>query len=270
MDCSAIIEKICSKRLPLTPREQKFCLSFCEQRRKSGNLAVLGNLPEILRLDWLDESLPLETRARKHKNVQPISWQRALEEQALRTLSKFLSLDKESSVLSFLMWRGALAYASSLFVHQIPMVHIEAKRDEKTLEITSPMPLADTDESIIRSHEGLILIPDPMLASGASNAFALDLIKKLGVKNESIVLLSVIAAPEGILRLLSLYPGIRIITASLDSNLNADAFIYPGLGDAGDKYFFCNRIESFLFLQESLSPAQWSQLELLLCRANPN
>ncbi len=76
---------------------------------------------------------------------------------------------------------------------------------------------------------------EPMLATGGSAAHAISMLKKAGVKN--ITLLSLIAAPEGIEAIVADHPNIKIYLASLDEKLNENAYIVPGLGDAGDRLF---------------------------------
>lgn len=79
------------------------------------------------------------------------------------------------------------------------------------------------------------LVVDPMLATGGSGSHALEFLKENGAQNIRFV--SLIAAPEGIERLQNNHPDVHIITASIDEKLNQNAFIVPGLGDAGDRYF---------------------------------
>lgn len=81
----------------------------------------------------------------------------------------------------------------------------------------------------------LALVIDPMLATGGSMEATIDLLKKAGCKN--IRALVLVAAPEGIERIVKAHPDVDIYTASIDSHLNEDAYIIPGLGDAGDKLF---------------------------------
>lgn len=76
---------------------------------------------------------------------------------------------------------------------------------------------------------------EPMLATGGSAAHAVDMLKKAGVKK--IKLLSLIAAPEGIKKITANHPDIRIYLGALDEKLNENAYIVPGLGDAGDRLF---------------------------------
>ena len=84
-------------------------------------------------------------------------------------------------------------------------------------------------------EERLVVVLDPMLATGGSAKAAVDFIKEKGGKN--IKFMCVIAAPEGIERLHKAHPDIQIYCGHLDRCLNKDAYICPGLGDAGDRIF---------------------------------
>lgn len=79
------------------------------------------------------------------------------------------------------------------------------------------------------------LCVDPMLATGGSAAQAVSLIKAHGAK--TVVMVCVVAAPEGVAKLESAHPGIDIFTASLDEGLNEKFYIVPGLGDYGDRLY---------------------------------
>jgi uracil phosphoribosyltransferase len=80
-----------------------------------------------------------------------------------------------------------------------------------------------------------ILVLDPMLATGGSAATAIDFIKEHGGKH--IKFLCIIAAPEGIEKLSQAHPDVDIYVGSIDRQLNENAYIMPGLGDAGDSIF---------------------------------
>ena len=80
-----------------------------------------------------------------------------------------------------------------------------------------------------------ILVVDPMLATGGSGADAVTMIKQHGGKN--IKFMCIIAAPEGLERLHREHPDIQIYVGALDRQLNENAYICPGLGDAGDRIF---------------------------------
>jgi uracil phosphoribosyltransferase len=80
-----------------------------------------------------------------------------------------------------------------------------------------------------------IFVLDPMLATGGSAVAAIDFIKKRGGKD--IVFMCLIAAPEGIKALQDAHPDVDIYIASKDEKLNENAYIVPGLGDAGDRLY---------------------------------
>jgi uracil phosphoribosyltransferase len=80
-----------------------------------------------------------------------------------------------------------------------------------------------------------VFVLDPMLATGGSANAALDSVKKAGA--QWIRMVSVVAAPEGVAALRHAHPDVGVITAALDRELNAQAYILPGLGDFGDRLF---------------------------------
>ena len=80
-----------------------------------------------------------------------------------------------------------------------------------------------------------VIIVDPMLATGGSAIAAVDFVKKKGAKDISLMFL--IAAPEGIEALTTAHPDVDIFIAAKDDHLNENAYIVPGLGDAGDRIF---------------------------------
>lgn len=109
--------------------------------------------------------------------------------------------------------------------------HIGMYRDEKThlpVEYYCKMP-PDIAER-------LVIVVDPMLATGGSAADAITVLKnKYGCKN--IRLMNLVAAPEGVEKIKQEHPDVDIFVAALDDHLNENAYIVPGLGDAGDRIF---------------------------------
>ena len=108
--------------------------------------------------------------------------------------------------------------------------HIGLYRDPDTLEPVEyyykvPEDIADR----------LVIVVDPMLATGNSAAAAISKLKKHGVTNIKFVCL--LAAPEGVKTMLEHHPDVKITTAALDEKLNDHGYIVPGLGDAGDRIF---------------------------------
>ncbi|MCR4601859.1 MAG: uracil phosphoribosyltransferase [Clostridia bacterium] len=108
--------------------------------------------------------------------------------------------------------------------------HIGMYRDEETHE-----PHEYYCKLPEQVEDRIVIVVDPMLATGGSACDALNLIKSKGVKN--IKLMSVIAAPEGLEKVAAEHPDVQVYVAQLDRCLNEDAYICPGLGDAGDRIF---------------------------------
>ena len=108
--------------------------------------------------------------------------------------------------------------------------HIGLYRDEETLE---PHEYYCKLPSFI--EEKVVMVVDPMLATGGSACDAIKLLKKRGCKK--IKLMSIIAAPEGVKKVADAHPDIEIFVSTLDRCLNEHGYILPGLGDAGDRIF---------------------------------
>lgn len=109
--------------------------------------------------------------------------------------------------------------------------HIGVSRDHDThLPIEYLVRLPDLQD---RSF----IVCDPMLATGNSAVHAVDGLRKRGVGEERIVFLALVAAPEGVTVFQAAHPNVRLFVAALDSHLDENAYIVPGLGDAGDRLF---------------------------------
>ena len=108
--------------------------------------------------------------------------------------------------------------------------HIGLYRDEQTYEPVEYL------FKLPKIKNKKILILDPMLATGNSSIAAIDLIKNKGANIKDIYLISLLAAPEGLKNIKKKQKGIHIFTCSIDTKLNKNKFIVPGLGDAGDRY----------------------------------
>ena len=108
--------------------------------------------------------------------------------------------------------------------------HIGLYRDEETLE-----PQEYYCKLPKQISEKLVLVVDPMLATGGSACDAIDKLKKHGCKN--IKFMAVIGAPEGISRVAEAHPDVQIYVSTQDRCLNDHGYILPGLGDAGDRLF---------------------------------
>ena len=80
-----------------------------------------------------------------------------------------------------------------------------------------------------------VFVVDPMLATGGSAIAAIDFLKQHGCKN--IIMMNIIGAPEGVEAVTKAHPDVDVYLAALDERLNENAYIVPGLGDAGDRMF---------------------------------
>ena len=108
--------------------------------------------------------------------------------------------------------------------------HIGLYRDEETLE-----PQEYYCKLPINIGEKVVMVLDPMLATGGSSVAAIDMLKKHGCKK--IKLMSIIGAPEGVEKVAKAHPDVDIYVSTLDRCLNENGYILPGLGDAGDRIF---------------------------------
>lgn len=108
--------------------------------------------------------------------------------------------------------------------------HIGVYRDESTLRpIEYYCKLPPNAESM------RVFLLDPMLATGGSLSYSIDLLKAKGIQRITVV--SIISAPEGLEALRAAHPDVQIYTAMLDQCLNENGYILPGLGDCGDRIF---------------------------------
>ena len=108
--------------------------------------------------------------------------------------------------------------------------HIGLYRDEQT-----HLPVVYYCKRPEDINQRLVIVTDPMLATGGSACDALAMLKEIGCSN--IRLMCLVAAPEGIAKVQKEHPDVDIFVASVDEELNGDAYIVPGLGDAGDRIF---------------------------------
>ena len=123
------------------------------------------------------------------------------------------------------MVSGLLALVPSAKVGHIGLYRDEVTHEPHEYYCKLPNPI----------EERTILVCDPMLATGGSAVSAVNFIKEHGGKK--IKFMCIIAAPEGLKRLQEAHPDIQIYVGHLDRELNENAYICPGLGDAGDRIF---------------------------------
>jgi uracil phosphoribosyltransferase len=128
--------------------------------------------------------------------------------------------------------RAGLGMAEAL-IDVVPAVrvwHLGLYRDHETLRPVTYYNKLPSDPDIDMSF-----VLDPMLATGGSAVAAINMLKRWGAKR--IKFLGLIAAPEGVRTLLDAHPDVPIYLAAVDSHLDDNSYIVPGLGDAGDRQF---------------------------------
>ncbi len=142
------------------------------------------------------------------------------------------SVVKDNSIVILPILRAGLGMVNGVHVlfPSARVGHIGLCRNEETLEPYEYY--CKLPENI---EEKLVLIVDPMLATGGSACDAIDRLKARGCK--SIKFMSIIAAPEGVSRVAEAHPDVEIYVSTLDRCLNENGYILPGLGDAGDRLF---------------------------------
>jgi uracil phosphoribosyltransferase len=123
------------------------------------------------------------------------------------------------------MLDGVLSLVSSARVGFLGMY-----RDEETLQ---PVEYYVKLPGDLEQRDAIVL--DPMLATGNSSTAAIETVKKAGAR--TVILVCLVAAPEGIEHIHGDHPDVQIVTAAVDRGLNEKGFIVPGLGDAGDRLY---------------------------------
>lgn len=123
------------------------------------------------------------------------------------------------------MVNGILALVPSAKIGHIGLYRDEVTHEPHEYYCKLPNPI----------DQRTIVVTDPMLATGGSAVAAVDFIKQHGGKN--IKFMAIIAAPEGLKHLHDVHPDVQVYIGHLDRHLNENAYICPGLGDAGDRIF---------------------------------
>ncbi|KAL8517489.1 hypothetical protein ACS0TY_015658 [Phlomoides rotata] len=127
----------------------------------------------------------------------------------------------------------ALAEHASSVLPATKTYHLGISRDEETLQ-----PTVYLNKLPKKFPEGSrVFVVDPMLATGGTIVAAIQLIKDRGVDNKQIKVISAVAAPPALQKLSENFPGLHVYSGILDPSLNDKGFIFPGLGDAGDRSF---------------------------------
>lgn len=162
--------------------------------------------------------------ATRHLHVAPINITTPLAE----TTGEHI--DDQLVIVPVLRAGLALLPAAQTLLPDVPVGFLGLERDEHTAvarEYYQKFPNGLSD------YKAIIL--DPMLATGGSLEETIHAVTKRGCNQ--IVLVCVVAAPEGIERVMTTYPDTQLYTAAIDSHLDERKFIVPGLGDFGDRYF---------------------------------
>lgn len=142
-------------------------------------------------------------------------------------------LPHKENVVLLLPWRGGLAFGpiyNKLGIDKF--AHISSKRNEETLETE-----VDYEKFPIIDENTIVVLADPMLATGNTMIDAIKRLKTIGIREENIVINAIIAAPIGVKKIVDKFSKVKIIVGIMDEKLDEKGYIVPGLGDFGDKYF---------------------------------
>ncbi|MBO7345545.1 MAG: uracil phosphoribosyltransferase [Clostridia bacterium] len=165
-----------------------------------------------------------------YESFKDVPTQKIVVETPLETVEQ--TVVKENSIAIVPILRAGLGMVDgilSLFP-AAKVGHIGLYRDEETFEPKEyycKLPVAIEDK--------VVMVVDPMLATGGSACDAITMLKKRGCKK--IKLMSIIGAPEGVSKVAEAHPDVEIYVSTLDRCLNERCYILPGLGDAGDRIF---------------------------------
>ena len=165
-----------------------------------------------------------------YESFKDVPTQKVIVETPLETVEQ--TVVKENSIAIVPILRAGLGMVDgilSLFP-AAKVGHIGLYRNEETFE-----PEEYYCKLPVAIEEKVVMVVDPMLATGGSACDAITMLKKRGCKN--IKLMSIIAAPEGVSKVAEAHPDVQVYVSTLDRCLNENAYILPGLGDAGDRIF---------------------------------
>ncbi len=142
------------------------------------------------------------------------------------------SYELEKEIILVPILRAGLGMVNGIcdLIPTVKVAHVGLYRDEETLE-----PHVYFEKYPNGIEDAIVMIVDPMLATGGSATAAIEMVKKRGAKNIRLVCL--VGAPEGVKVVEREHPDVDIYLAALDEKLNEKGYIVPGLGDAGDRIF---------------------------------
>lgn len=205
------------------------CHNLSVIRNKDTNAEVFRNA--IRRITYL-----LFYKATEDLELQTVNIETPLEP----CEAKMLKDDKEIIIAPILRAGLIFSDVANEIMPFATVRHIGMYRDEDTLTPVwyyNKIPV-EFDNPINK----IILILDPMLATGNSAVDSIKLFTTKNVPQKNIRFVSLISAPEGLKNVQNAFPDVKIITASIDNCLNKHGYIRPGLGDAGDRIF--NTVEN--------------------------
>lgn len=147
-------------------------------------------------------------------------------------VTKCKTYELEKKIILVPILRAGLGMVNGIctLIPTVKIAHVGLYRDEETLQ-----PHVYFEKYPKHMDEAIVMIVDPMLATGGSSVAAIDMVKKQGAKN--IRLICLVGAPEGVQAVEQAHPDVDIYLAALDDKLNEKGYIVPGLGDAGDRIF---------------------------------
>jgi len=147
-------------------------------------------------------------------------------------MSKYKTHELAGTVVLIPVLRAGLGMVEGItnLIPDAKVGHIGMYRDHETLK-----PMTYYSKLPDNLAEAVVMILDPMLATGGSATAAIQALKESGAKK--IKLVCIIGAPEGVKRIEEDHPDVQIYLAGLDERLNEVGYIVPGLGDAGDRLF---------------------------------
>lgn len=165
-----------------------------------------------------------------YESFKDVPTQEIVVETPLETTTQ--TVVKENSIAIVPILRAGLGMVDGI-ISLFPAAkvgHIGLYRDKETFE-----PHEYYCKLPVNIEEKVVMVVDPMLATGGSACDAIKLLKKRGCRK--IKFMCIIAAPEGVKKLSEIHPDVEIYVSTLDRGLNEHAYILPGLGDAGDRIF---------------------------------
>ena len=148
----------------------------------------------------------------------------------LETMTAQTLSDPAPCIVSILRAGNGLADGFSQICPEASLGHLGLYRDHDTLQ-----PVSYYSSLPDQMDKRQVILVDPMLATGGSATMAIETLRNMGVAD--VVFACLVAAPEGVAALHGAHPDVPIVTAALDRELNDQAYILPGLGDAGDRLY---------------------------------